>query len=291
MRKIPLGFAAAILSSALLAMAAAPAGAAVADCKKKDQQSSTSSKRHSTRPASDDKSGSSSNGSDIKPVAAHPCATDDKTVHHDAVTHTEYRYWKVAQVWKSSDHPQASQSSVPGDDVATWDYSKAAVIYGQTYVTQWYDKPQTSVYYAAAHATEGVDKPFWMGPVQGSDYTGWYTYHLKDTRTVTDKAASDEVIKGKPTACASPSAAAPAKSDKAPAAPKSSDAALQPVDDQSPSAAASAAVPTSIDAGLAGAHAKDSKAPAMWPVYAVAGAAIIVLGLIIVMRRRAAARG
>lgn len=287
MRKIPLGFAAAVLSTALLAMAAAPAGAAVADCKKKDGQSSSTSKRDSDRPAAD-KDGSGAQEGGIQPVAAHPCVPSQQkttTVHSDAKTHVEYLYRKIAQVWNGEDKGYAK--TLPSDSEATWDRSKAVVLNGKT-MEFWGPAPGDDNGITGLDGKHRIlDQAFTYGYPLEKGQTGWYKYTQIDKKTVTDKAASDKtVVTGKDTVCPSPSTAPEIEKAEKPSAPKSSEAAVQPADDASPSAG----VPTSIDAGLAGSHTKDSSVPSMWPVFALGGAAVIVLGIIIAMRRRAAAR-
>lgn len=285
MRKIPLGFAAAILSTGLLAMAAAPAGAAVAEHDNTDRQTSS---HGDAKPASDTRQPAS----DDKSVATQPCVPSQQktsTVHTDAKTHEEFLYRKIAQVWSGADKGYAK--SLPSDSEASWDRSKAVVLNGQT-MEFWGPAPGADNGITGLDGKHRIlDQPFTYGYPLEKGQTGWYEYTEIDKKTVTDQQASDKtVVSGTDKVCPSPSSAP--EIENAPVAKPAADessAAAAPAADQSPSA--SADVPTSIDAGLTGAHAKDSKAPAMWPVYAVAAAAIVVLGLIIGLRRRASARG
>lgn len=289
MRKIPLGFAAAVLSTALLAMAAAPASAAVAadHCKKKDHDTSSTSRHGSDRDAGD-KDGDGAKEGGIEPAAAHPCVPSQQkttTVHSDAKTHVEYLYRKIAQVWSGEDKGYAK--TLPSGSEASWDRSKAVVLNGKT-MEFWGPAPGDDNGITGLDGKHRVlDQPFTYGYPLEKGQTGWYEYTQIDKKTVTDKEASDKtVVVGKDQICPSPSTAPDVQQADAPSAPKSSEAAVQPADDASPSAD----VPTSIDAGLAGSHTKDSSVPSMWPVFALGGAAVIVLGVIIAMRRRAAAR-
>lgn len=91
--------------------------------------------------------------------------------------------------------------------------------------------------------------------------------------------------------CGTDEAAAPVKKahDK-PAAKPTAEASAVAVDSASAapqSAQSDSAVPTNIDAGLAGSHAEDSSIPPLWPILALVAAAAAVGGGIVVMRRRA----
>lgn len=258
MRKIPLGILAAALAAGwLTAVAAAPAGA------------------------------------DVATTGDHtaPCVSASPTT--EPVENVEYRYMKIAQFWKGQ--PQgASREEVPGDDVAEWG-TEPVVIGGQPQITEWQTEREGTI-----TATNGVDRkvdePFWMGPGFAQKSTGWFKYVEMERRTVGEKPGEVEVE----VPCEVPAVEEPSEEPTPePTEQVSEEPVDEPVVDESESveSAAPAAeetpaeeseVPTTIDAGLAG--EEEGSAPAMWPLFALGGAAVVALGLIVAVRRRLAAQ-